>query len=326
MHVPERTVNLVGLAGRRLVALLSVAAAMGCGGSEAANRPGTAAAAVPHVVEFEGAKAMEYVRAQLAFGARVPGTEAHRLAGDWLVREFGARADTVIQQTWTHTTADGKRLPMRNVLARFNPAATRRVLYVAHWDSRPRSDKASNPSRRSLPVPGANDGASGVAILLALADVLKGNPAAIGVDLLLVDGEDWGDFDTNTDVLIGSRYFAKHLPEPGYAPEFGVVWDMVGKPDSRFLYEPYSVRAAPEVVQRVWTTAARIGHGTFFPTRDTFAIMDDHVPLIEVGLKVIDVIDLDFEHHHTPEDTEDKVSQQTLQVVGDVAVAVIRGM
>lgn len=325
MRVPERTVNRVQWAGRRLVAVMSVAVAMGCGGSEAANRPGTAAAA-PHVVEFEGAKAMDYVRAQLAFGARVPGTEAHRLAGDWLVREFGARADTVIQQTWTHTTADGKRLPMRNVLARFNPTATRRVLYVAHWDSRPRSEKASDPSRRALPVPGANDGASGVAILLALADVLKAKPTEIGVDLLLVDGEDWGDFDTNTDVLIGSRYFAANLPHPDYFPEFGIVWDMVGKADSRFLIEPNSVRAAPEIVQRVWSTAAQIGHGLYFPTRETYAITDDHVPLIEVGLKVIDVIDLDFDHHHTPEDTEDKVSQQTLQVVGDVAIAVIRGL
>lgn len=324
MRVSERVA--VGRVGRGAVAALSVAALMGCGGSEAANRPDAAATAAPHVVEFDGAKAMEYVRAQLAFGARVPGTAAHRQAGDWLVREFGARADTVIQQTWTHTTADGKRLPMRNVLASFNPTATRRVLYVAHWDSRPISEKATDPSRRALPVPGANDGASGVAILLALADVLKAKPSSIGVDILLVDGEDWGDFDTNTDVLIGSRYFAANLPNPDYNPEFGIVWDMVGKPNAQFLYESNSVRAAPEVIQRVWGTAAAIGHGAYFPTREYGAITDDHVPLIEVGMRVIDVIDLAFDHHHTPEDTEDKVSQQTLQVVGDVALAVLRRM
>lgn len=319
------TKRLVERGGRWLVAALTVAGVMACGGSEAAHRLSESAAASP-VVEFDGAKAMDYVRAQLAFGPRVPGTAAHRQAGEWLVAEFGARADTVRQQIWTHTTADGQRLPMRNILAQFNPAATRRVLYVAHWDSRPRSEKASEASRRLLPVPGANDGASGVAVLLALADVLNANPSAVGVDLLLVDGEDWGDFDTDTDVLIGSRYFAANLPHPDYFPEFGVVWDMVGKPDARFLIEPHSVRAAPEVVQRVWTTAARIGHGAFFPTREQFAVTDDHLPLIRVGLKVIDVIDLDFVHHHTPEDTEDKVSQETLQVVGDVAVAVIRGL
>lgn len=310
-----------------MAGFLAVGAALGCGGTEAADRPAVnGAPRAPAVVEFDGAKAMEYVRAQMAFGARVPGTAAHRNAGDWLAREFGARADTVIQQTWTHTTADGKRLPMRNVLARFNPSATRRVLYVAHWDSRPRAEKATDPSRRSLPVPGANDGASGVAILLALADALKAKRTDIGVDLLLVDGEDWGDFDNNTDVLIGSRYFAKNLPEAGYAPEFGIVWDMVGKPDARFQYESHSVRAAPEVVQRVWTIAAQVGHGQYFPKFEYGPITDDHVPLIEVGLKVIDVIDLEFDHHHTPEDTEDKVSPLTLQAVGDVAIAVIRAM
>ncbi len=324
MRVSERVA--VGRVGRGALATLSVAVLMGCGGSEAANRPDAAATTAAPVVEFDGTKAMDYVRAQLAFGARVPGTAAHRQAGEWLVREFGARADTVIQQTWTHTTADGKRLPMRNVLARFNPAASRRVLYVAHWDSRPISEKASDASRRALPVPGANDGASGVAILLALADALKAKPSPIGVDILLVDGEDWGDFDTNTDVLIGSRYFAANLPDPDYNPEFGVVWDMVGKPNAQFLYESNSVRAAPEVVQRVWGTAADIGHGAYFPTREYGPITDDHVPLIEVGMRVIDVIDIAFDFHHTPEDTEDKVSPQTLQVVGDVALAVIRRM
>lgn len=324
MRVSERVA--VGGAGRVAMAAMLMAALMGCGGSEAAGRPGADATSAPSVVEFDGRKAMDYVRAQLAFGPRVPGTAAHREAGDWLVREFGSRADTVLVQAWTHTTADGRRLPMRNVLASFNPSAPRRVLYVAHWDSRPRSEKASDASRRTLPVPGANDGASGVAILLALADALKAKPSAIGVDLLLVDGEDWGDFDSNTDVLIGSRYFAANLPDPDYNPEFGIVWDMVGKPNAQFLYESNSVRAAPDVVQRVWGTAAAIGHGAYFPTREYGAIMDDHVPLIEVGLRVIDVIDLDFAHHHTPEDTEDKVSPQTLQAVGDVALAVIRRM
>lgn len=302
-----------------------LALVLGCGGSEAADRPATATA-VPAAVEFDSAKAMGYVRAQLAFGPRVPGTAAHRNAGDWLVRELRARADTVIVQTWTHTTADGRRLPMRNVLARFNPRATRRVLYLAHWDSRPISEKAGDPARRNEPVPGANDGASGVAVLLGVADALKARPAAVGVDLLFVDGEDYGDFDTQTDVLIGSRYFATHLPEPGYAPEFGVLFDMVGKPDSRFQYESHSVNAAPDVVQRVWSLAATRGHAAYFPTREWGAITDDHVPLIQAGLKVIDVIDIDYLHHHTPDDTEDKVSATTLGVVGDVAMALIRGL
>ncbi|MBX3173593.1 MAG: M28 family peptidase [Gemmatimonadaceae bacterium] len=306
---------------------LPLVAALACGGGADA-RPGDAAAANVSTAasEFDADAAMRYVTAQIEFGPRVPGTAAHRAAGDWMVREFGARADTMLVQTWTHTTEDGQRLPMRNVLARFNPAAARRVLYVAHWDSRPRADKEMRAEDRNKPIPGANDGASGVALLLGVADALKANPVAVGVDLLLVDGEDWGSFDTNTDVLLGAKYFATHLPSATYAPEFGVVWDMIGKADARFLYESHSVRAAPEVVQRVWTTAQRLGHGIYFPTREYGPITDDHLPLIEAGLKVIDVIDLDYAYHHTLEDTADKVSRATMQVVGDVALAVLRGL
>lgn len=310
---------------RPLVASLAVATiAFGCGGSEAsetANQPPAVAAAR----EFDGAKALDYVNTQMAFGPRVPGTAAHRNAGDWIVAQMRERADTVMVQSWTHTTADGKRLPMRNVLARFNPAATTRVLYLAHWDSRPVAEKATDAAARQQPTPGANDGASGVAILIGVADALKARRTDIGVDLLFVDGEDWGDFDANRDVLIGSRYFANNMPS-GYAPIFGVLFDMVGKPNSRFLYESHSLRAAPEVLQRVWTVAQQIGHGAYFPTRESFPITDDHLPLIEKGLKVIDLIDLDYAYHHTPEDTADKVSAVTLQVVGDVAMAVLRGM
>lgn len=309
---------------RRLVTVVAAASAMACGGSEASET--SQAAPLPlSAREFDGAAAMGYVRRQMAFGPRVPGTDAHRQTADWLVAELRQRADTVVVQSWTHATADGKRLPMRNVLARFNPSATRRVLYMAHWDSRPIAEKAVDAGARQQPTPGANDGASGVAILLGVADALKRQPANVGVDLLFVDGEDWGDFDTNTDVLIGSRYFVDN-PPAGFAPEFGVLFDMVGKPNAQFLYETNSVRAAPDVVQRVWGTAQRLGYGTFFPTREYGPITDDHVPFIEKGFKVIDVIDLDYAYHHTPDDTEDKVSQETLQVVGDVAVAVLRGL
>ena len=297
------------------VGLVAGVAACGAGRADGA-------AAAP--AEFDAAAAMGYVRAQLAFGARVPGTPAHRAAGDWIVAEMRQRADTVIVQEWTHTTADGKRLPMRNVIARFSPGAERRVLYVAHWDSRPLADKATTAMGRLDPVPGANDGASGVAILFGVADRLKARPATVGVDLLFVDGEDWGSFDTNTDVLIGSRHFATNLPDAGYAPLFGVVFDMVGDSSPAFLYESHSMRAAPDVVQRVWSTARRLGHEAAFIPREYGPITDDHVPMIEAGLKVIDVIDLDYPWHHTPDDTEDKVSQRTLQMVGDVAMAVLR--
>jgi len=310
---------------RRLIPVLAGVLTLACGGSEASEASQSAAPLPLSAREFDGAAAMDYVRRQMGFGPRVPGTDAHRQTADWLIAEMRQRADTVLVQSWTHTTADGKRLPMRNVLARFNPTATRRVLYLAHWDSRPIAEKAIDVAGRTQPTPGANDGASGVAILLGVADALKRQPADVGVDLLFVDGEDWGDFDTDTDVLIGARHFVTNLPA-GFAPEFGVLFDMVGKPEAQFLYESHSMRAAPEVIQRVWSTAQRLGYGAFFPTREYGPVTDDHLPFIEKGFKVIDVIDLDYAYHHTPEDTEDKVSQETLQAVGDVAVAVLRGL
>lgn len=260
------------------------------------------------------------------FGPRVPGTPAHVTAGDWLVAEARRLADTVIVQSWVHTTADGQKLPMRNIIARFKPTEARRVLYLAHWDSRPRSDSDAVMENRSKPVPGANDGGSGVSILLGVAEALKKQPLATGVDLLFVDGEDWGDFGSRTDVLIGSTHFAANLPDSAYAPMFGVLFDMVGDAEPRFEQESHSIQAAPEVVQRVWSTAQRLGHGAAFSNREYGPITDDHLPLIEKGLRVIDVIDLYFPWHHTTEDTPDKVSQRTLQMVGDVAMAVLRDL
>ena len=273
---------------------------------------------------FSGARAMEYVRTQLDFGPRVPGTDGHRRAGDWIVAQMRTRADTVIEQRFSHVNAAGDTLPMRNILARIKPAETQRVLYVAHWDTRPTSDRATNPSDRTLPVPGANDGASGVALLMAVADVLKSAPSNWGVDLLFVDGEDYGDFGAGRDVLIGAKYFAQHLPAPDYRPLFGVVWDMIADSNLGIYQEGHSVRRAPEIVSRVWQTAADLGYSGYFVPRVGESITDDHLPLLDAGLRVIDVIDIEFAAHHTPFDTIDKVSERSLQVVGDVAVRLLQ--
>jgi glutaminyl-peptide cyclotransferase len=273
---------------------------------------------------FSGVRAMEYVRAQLEFGPRVPGTEGHRRAGDWIVEQMRARSDTVIEQRFSHVTANGDTLPMRNILARIKPDAAQRVLYVAHWDTRPISDRASSPADRAVPVPGANDGASGVALLMGIADVLKTTPPTWGVDLLFVDGEDYGQFAAGRDVLIGSKYFAQHLPAPDYRPLFGVVWDMIGDVSLGVYQEGHSVRRAPEIVSRVWQTAADLGYSSFFVPRVGEAVTDDHLPLLDAGLRVIDVIDIEFAAHHTPFDTIDKVSERSLQIVGDVAVRLLQ--
>ena len=300
---------------RALLGALVLGGLLGCGGGDA-TRSGPR-------TRFDGQRAYDYVRRQLEFGPRVPGTAGHRQAGDWLVATLRETADTVLVQEWVHVTARGDSLPMRNILARFRPASAERVLYVAHWDTRPVAEKEPDPARRSLPIPGANDGGSGVAVLLGIADALAAAPPSVGVDLLLVDGEDYGDFDRDQDVFIGSRWFARHLPAPGYQPMFGVVWDMVGDRHLQIFQESNSVRAAPEVVARVWGVAAELGYRDVFVPQARYAIADDHLPLIAVGLRVIDVIDFDFPAHHQLGDDLGAVSAGSLQVVGDVALTLV---
>ena len=273
---------------------------------------------------FDGEAARGYVKTQLDFGARVPGTEAHRAAGDWIVTMMRERADTVIEQRWTHVTTQGDSLPLRNIFARFRPEATERVLYLTHWDSRPRSESARDEAQRALPVPGANDGASGTAMFVALGDLWKKAPPGVGVDLLFVDGEDWGTFNPDVDVLIGATYFADHPIVADYTPIFGVLWDMIGDKDLRIPQEEHSMRGAPEVVQRVWQKAADLGYGQYFVQQSQGPVTDDHLPLLKKGLRVINVIDLSYPYHHTPEDTFDKVSAKSLKIVGDVADALVR--
>jgi Zn-dependent M28 family amino/carboxypeptidase len=275
---------------------------------------------------FDGAAAVSYARAQMDFGPRVPGSEAHRLAGDWIVDQMKQRADTVIVQTWNHTTASGTTLPLRNVFARFNAPATQRILYVTHWDSRPVAEKSNSPEERASPTPGANDGAAGVGLFVAIGDALRSTPLSgdVGVDLLFVDGEDYGDFGPPlVDVLLGSTYFAAQMPAD-YTPLFGVVWDMIADKDLRIPYEEISLNRAPEVVELVWRTAQDLGYASTFVRQSQGSITDDHVPLLDKGLRVIDVIDIDYRWHHTTEDTMDKISAPSLQIVGEVAMALLR--
>ena len=297
-----------------LLATLTTAAACG-------DRPKT---------DFDGKAALGHIRTQLAFGPRIPGSEGARKTGDWIVAQMKPLVDTVVEQRWTHVTAKGDTLPLRNILARIRPNEKQRVLYVTHWDTRPVADSDPDPGKRREPVMGANDGASGPAMFIEIARVLKKTPPQFGVDFLFVDGEDYGDFGTDTDVLLGSKYFADHLPEADYRPLFGVLWDMIADADLRLPEEANSVQAAPEVVARVWGVADDLGYDKYFPQEPGYAVTDDHVPLLKKGLRVIDVVDIDYvsqqnNYHHTTMDTIDKVSSKSLQVVGDVAVSLVWG-
>jgi len=306
--------------GGRLVAALlvagAVASAVGCG--EAPEGRGA----------FDAALADSLVRAQVAFGPRVPGTEAHAEALEWMTSYLRARADTVEQHPFTHVTQRGDSLHLTNLWARFAPAAGSRILLTAHWDSRPVAERSSDPADRARPTPGANDGASGVAVLLALADELSRTPPGVGVDILLTDGEDWGyhpeTFATEIeDMLLGARHFAT-THGPSYRPLFGILLDMVGERDGRFPWEGNSLALAPEVMRRVWDVAEDLGHGEYFPQQPGPAVTDDHVVLNEAGIRTIDIIDFDYPYWHTTEDTPDKVAAATLGAVGDVVLAIVR--
>jgi hypothetical protein len=276
--------------------------------------------------ELSGDQLLQYVDAQLAFGPRVPGSAGHRRMGRWLDSLLRTRADSVVVDDWVHITRRGDSLVLRNVLARFAPASPVRVMYVAHWDTRPHADaKASCDS--TAPVPGANDGASGVAVLLGVADALRAKSPGIGVDLLFVDGEDFGSFTDTTETLIGTRRFVAHgMPEP--LPRFAIVWDMVADREQRFLQEGASLTAAPDVVDQVWQLAARLGYASRFVAKPSQGLTDDHLPLQRVGVKAIDVIDFDYgpanSWHHTTEDTRDKVSGESLAVAAHVATALVQ--
>ncbi len=278
--------------------------------------------------EFDGAAALRYVETQLGFGPRIPGSEGHRRMAAWLDSLLRTRADSVEVQRWTHRTREGASLPLVNYLARFNPAAPTRLLFLAHWDTRPRAD-APGSRDSTLPVPGANDGASGVAVLLGMADALKKAPPGVGVDLLFVDGEDYGSFDEgkDQDVLLGSRYYAAHQPS-GPLPRYAVLFDMVGDKDLKIQREGSSVTGAPDVVEAVWDLALRLGYDNAFVDEDGLPITDDHTPLQQAGFRAIDLIDFDYgpgnRWHHSPDDTLDKVSAASLQIVGDVGMGLVR--
>ncbi len=286
---------------------------------------------------FDGQAAYAMVKTQVDFGPRVPGTPGWQKTGDWIVAQLKQLGDSVTEQRFRHVTPSGDTIPIRNIIAHIAPEKTQRVLYVTHWDTRPTADNDPVIGNRNTPIPGANDGASGVAMLIQVAAALKKTPPNVGVDLLFVDGEDYGSFDnysdtlSNPNVLIGSTYYAAHM-DTTKKPLYGVLWDMIGDKNLDIYQEGNSVSEAPEVVTRVWQVAQQLGYSKYFISSGGEAFYDDHTPFLYRDIHVIDVIDGDYGPkdalhsdgwHHTLEDTVDKVSAQSLQIVGDVAVKLV---
>lgn len=307
---------------RRLSLLLLLAVAVACedAGGDLPRSGG------PRVERpaFEAGRAFALLEQQVAFGPRVPGSEGHRRQLDWMTEFLRERADTVIQQSFAHTTGAGQRLELTNVFARFRPEMRERVLLLAHWDTRPTADQDPDPANRQRPVPGANDGASGVAVLLELAELFRRQPPPIGVDILLTDGEDYGP--GTEDMFLGARYFAANLPA-GYAPLYGVLLDMVGDRDPRFPVEGNSAQLAPEVVRRVWAVAAELGYSDIFPNTVGDYVTDDHIPLNQAGIRTINIIDFQYgpgnRYWHTLQDVPENTSAETLRIVGEVVAELV---
>jgi glutaminyl-peptide cyclotransferase len=274
---------------------------------------------------FDKARAWKHLERQVAFGPRVPNMPGHTACRDYLMETLKPLADSVERQDFTRRLG-GKTLRMSNVIARWKGKSSEGgVLLCAHWDTRPTADMEWDPAEREKPIPGANDGASGVAVLLEAARLFKESPPPVPVMIVFFDGEDYGpEIDR---MFLGSRYFAANLPRD--VPRRGILLDMVGDKDLVIPQEGYSVQRAPEVVEEVYAVAARLGLEKHFPRRVGPPIMDDHLPLLDRGLKVIDLIDFDYgpdnSWWHTHEDTPDKCSPDSLKVVGDVVTEWVYG-
>lgn len=277
---------------------------------------------------FSGDSAYAYVDRQVDFGPRVPNTEAHRLAGEWLASELKRHGAEVVTQPLKLKAFDGTILQSVNILGRYNPDAKDRLLLLAHWDCRPWADEDDEPANRKTPVDGANDGASGVGVLLEIARQLHLTAPTKGVDILFVDAEDWGCEGDDYSWALGAQAFVDNPPVASYSPSEAILLDMVGGENARFHREYFSQKAAPQLNNALWNIASSIGVGEQFVNRLGGAITDDHIRFIDAGIPTVDIIEYNEEgfnpRWHTTHDTMDGISKETLSAVGNVVLTYIR--
>ncbi len=283
------------------------------------------------IPEFDSLNAYNYIKKQIDFGPRNPNSFGHRQTMIYLHDELSKFADTTFIQRFSYPGYDNERLELGNIIASFNPSNPNRIFFCAHWDTRPRADKDKNEKKQNLPILGANDGASGVAVLLELAKILRNKKVDYGIDIILFDAEDYGTEGDLMNYSIGSKYFAQNRP-PYFKPAFGILLDLVGDKKAVFKREPNSMRFAPDIVDLVWKIAFQIGVSTF-SNQICSPIYDDHIPLGEVGIKVINIIDADLvgadnpdpdrNYWHTHNDTIENISPKTLGEVGRVLLQLI---
>lgn len=277
------------------------------------------------IPNFNPDSAYQLIQKQVDFGPRVPGTPAQKKCADWLEQQLKLYCDTVCRQNAVVTAGNGKKLPCYNLIGSINPKAKNRILLLAHWDSRPWADQdKTNPDQ---PILGADDGGSGTAVLISISKILHHHPLPEnwGVDILLVDVEDygktaWGD----SSYALGTQYWAKHPHLPGYHARAGILLDMVGAKDARFPLESYSAQHAPDVQNDVWKAADEAGYSSYFVYENGGQITDDHVPVNEIlKIPTIDIINLPAgsptgfgSYWHTHQDNMSVIDTSTLKAVG----------
>lgn len=304
----------------------------GCSGGGNKPAPGpplkqpAAVSAALTVPAFDGDRAFSSLLAQTAFGPRNPGSPGHLGCLRFLADELRGTAGSVQLQEFTVPGYDGEALELTNVIAAFRPELPRRILLCAHWDTRPRAEQDENKARRNDPIIGANDGASGAAVLLELARLFQAQPPPVGVDIVLFDGEDYGREGDLPRYLLGSRHYARTIDRTRL-PDFGILLDMVGDTFLDLPREGNSIRFAPDIVDLVWNTARELGISEFLEQTGS-EIYDDHMPLNEAGIKTVDIIDFNYpdptnRFWHTHQDIPANCSPRSLAAVGTVLAHVV---
>lgn len=276
---------------------------------------------------FNADSAFYYVQKQVDFGPRVTNSPEAKKCGDWIISELKKYTDNVIEQKTSITDFDNIKLNVRNIIAEINPKATKRILLCAHWDSRQIADKDNIDTDK--PILGANDGASGVAVLIEVARIIKSNPIQTGIDIVLFDAEDRGKNEYRSSYCLGSQYWSMHLHQPGYKADYGILLDMVGAPNAVFTWEENSVLYAKPVLEKVWATAQSLGYSKQFVYFQNGGIEDDHAYVNKnTGIPTIDILHFDEtgsfpDHHHTHRDNMNVIDRSTLKAVGQTLLEVI---
>ncbi|MCE9540698.1 MAG: M28 family peptidase [Bacteroidetes bacterium] len=278
--------------------------------------------------DFNADSAYAYIKTQVDFGPRVPGTASHAKCADFLVAKLKSYGLETIVQRGTVQTFDKKQFTLKNIIASFKPEAQSRILICSHWDTRPFAD--SDIKDKDKPIDGANDGASGVGVALEIARQVSSIQPNIGIDIILFDIEDYGTSGNNESWCLGSQFWAKNLHKTNYYANFGVLLDMVGGPNAIFPKESNSVELASAAVDKVWKAASNIGYGNYFLSQTKeFVGVDDHIYVNQAGIPCIDIIEYNQatggfgDYHHTHKDNMSLIDKNTLKAVGQTLLEVI---